>query len=125
MLGVVLGACTNGGDGQNTPTPAPQGTEDRWLSAVDGLCGALTAAQDPVAARAAFLDRSHDALHEIATAVGGKDRSRAAGVLETMNVVEEDFRNPAGARLYTHLQALVRATVAALRVLDIESPGCA
>jgi hypothetical protein len=122
---LLLVACP--GDGEPGPTPpSPPSTEDRWLAAVDGLCGALTSAQEPEAAEAAFFDRSHDAIHEIAAAVQAEDTSAAAALLEAKTAVETDFETGAGpSRIEIDLQALIQATREALTVLGIESPGCA
>lgn len=123
VLAVAL--ALSGCDGEPAPGAGDR-REDRYLSAVDGLCGALTSAQDPDAAQAAFLDRSHQALHEIAAEVQGRDPAPAAALLEAKARVETDFREGATpSALERDLQTLIGATVDALRTLGIESPGCA
>ncbi|MCA1727275.1 MAG: hypothetical protein LC722_06405 [Actinobacteria bacterium] len=122
---LVLSACDSSGDREPTTAPS-QSNEDRWLSAVDGLCGALGSAQEPQTARAAFFDRSHAQLHELAAAVGERDRGAEGEILRAMSVVEEDFRAHTGpGKLEIHLGTLIRATVAGLSLIEIESPGCA
>jgi hypothetical protein len=117
---LVLSAC------EGDPPPAPDRREDRWLAAVDGLCGALTSAQDPEAAEGAFQDRSHATLHEIADELQKADRQAAAKLLEAKNLVEADFAEDAPpSELEADLTTLIAATVDGLRALGVASPGCA
>jgi hypothetical protein len=120
LAALALGAC----DGA-APDP-PDRMEDRWLAAVDGLCGALTSAQEPEASQQAFYDRSHMTLHEIAAELQSADRAAAAALLEAKDRVEGDYRTGAApSKLEADLTRLIGATVEGLRALDVESPGCA
>ncbi|MEX2459564.1 MAG: hypothetical protein WD770_11350 [Actinomycetota bacterium] len=116
----LFAACDGG------PEPVPTDPTARWLASVDGLCEALDHAGDAEAAERAFVDRSHDALHEIAAAATEADREAAAALLTAKNRVEADFEDPPGrAELEGHLQTLIAATVDALTTLGIDAPGCA
>ncbi len=120
LASVSLGAC------DSEPPPAPDRKEDRWLAAVDGLCGALTSAQEPEASQQAFYDRSHMTLHEIAAELQSVDRAATAALLEAKNRVESDYRAGASpSELEADLSRLITSTVEGLRAMDVESPGCA
>ena len=129
VAALALAAC--GGAGAE-PSPAPSGpsgslgvmTADAGAAAVTALCE-LRDETDRDAANATFFDRAHQTMHVLAAATETTDRAAAAGVLETMQVVEADLRNhtlPAG--FHDHVAALVVATRAALAADVLPAPPC-
>jgi hypothetical protein len=108
------------------PTPTP-GASSGLGAAATGVCAALHALPDTVAAERAFTDDAHEALHALASAPG-LERSLAAPVLETMQRVEADFAttpaSPDASRLARDLGSLHAAASAALAALGAAAPAC-
>ncbi len=122
-VALLLANCAPAGEGAVT-TPSPSGG---LTSAATGVCAALAALPDTVAAQRAFSDDAHEALHALASAPG-LDRALAAPVLETMQRVEADFAtappSPDASRLATDLASLHAAARAALAALNAAAPAC-
>lgn len=103
---------------------APNAPESGLRAASSGVCHAIADLPDRAAAERAFTNLAHEALHALA-ADGRLDRSLAARVLETMQKVETDFSQSAGAtQLGGDLAQLEAAVVAALSALGQEVPAC-
>jgi hypothetical protein len=124
-IGVVLalGACTPAA----APTPASQATpaSSGLEAASSGLCHALAALPDALAAARAFTNEAHAPLHRLA-ADPRLSRPMAARVLEAMQLVEADLaRLPDSNTLRDHLAALRAATDDALATLRVDIPRCA
>ena len=126
LLVVLATACGSSADGE--PRTITVGGERVTVAAlVDahaGLCEAeRSAATDPVAARAAFFDRSHDALHTVARALQDVDRAQAGGLLEAKEKVESglDSRSPT---LAADVARLADVYHDALGRLAISAPPC-
>lgn len=118
---LLLSACSVAASPATTPGMTP------FSSAVasSGVCETIFALPDETAASRAFTDLAHDALHDLA---GDPRLSRAlsAGVLESMEKVESDFRGSAEvAVLGDDLVDLHVAADAALGALGVAAPGCA
>lgn len=80
---------------------------------------------DRSAAKRAFVNLAHQALHDLA-ADPRLDRSMSARVLEAMEKVEADFsRSPDVGALTDDLAKLLAAADSALRALGEEVPACA
>jgi hypothetical protein len=125
----LLAACAGGGA---PAAPAPSGPSGS-LGVMTAAAGAETVAalcdlRDATArdaANATFFDRAHQHLHVLAAATENVDRVPAAGVLETMQVVEADLlsdRLPAG--FSDHVGALLTSTRTALEADGLPAPGC-
>ena len=128
VAALVAGAC--GSDGA-TP-PAGGGTlQQRLESAMEGICRAASLARQGRAdeAAAAFNDRAHQFLHDVAPEVQAEDPAAAADLLEAKNRVEtallEARRGETGGQ---ELAGLLDALAASLRraaaVLEVEAPEC-
>ena len=78
---VLAAAC---GGSEDRPSPE----EARLVDAHAALCEAVA---EPARARTLFFDRSHDALHTVAGAVGDGDRALAARLLEAKQIVESEL----------------------------------
>ena len=108
LVGIGIFAITRSGDG----------TAPAALLAVCDVA-ALAGAGDQEAAQAAFRDRAHEPLHELATAAADSgDRSAAGRLLEAKNVVESAEPGPTPAAA----EYLVNATRVALAAVDRPSP---
>lgn len=86
-----------------------------------GLCRALQAAEagDREAARAAFFDRSHDGLHDLAARAAEIDRSLAADLLEAKHQVEAHLDgHEDGSDLAPDVRALAAVTASATERVD-------
>jgi hypothetical protein len=128
---MTLAAC-GGGDGSPgaSPSASPTGSasslEARAVEATGGLCEArdLAAAGDVEGARAAFFDRSHDTIHEVADAalVAGHPEESGA-LLEAKRPVEAQG-SPNAPRLRRDIAELIDVFRDALAVLGIEAPPC-
>jgi hypothetical protein len=118
---LVLAGCASGAAGTRSPVPS---SGDLRLSS-SGLCAALAALPDEVAARRAFTNLAHDALHALA-ADPRLTRTSSARILEAMDRVEADFGQPAEpASLGNDLAELRGAAGAALGALGLAVPACA
>jgi hypothetical protein len=94
------------------------------VDAEAGLCAArASAATDPVAARAAFYNRSHTSLHTVARALEDVDRAEAATLLEAKQKVESGLDNPPPT-LPADLAHLADVYRAGLGRLAISAPPC-
>lgn len=129
LLVVVLSLSSGcGGSAEGTSRTITVGGDRVAVGALVGahtaLCyAAVSAATDPGGARAAFFDRSHDALHTVARALADVDRARAAELLEAKEKVESglDARSPTLADDIARLAAVYRS---GLRRLAIAAPPC-
>ncbi len=132
VLGVLAAASmlTTACGGSSTAAPRSitvAGDRVPIASLVDaeaGLCAARAAAPgNPVAARAAFLDRSHTAIHTVARALEDVDRAGAASLLEAKEKVEAglDGRPPTLTDDIAHLADVYRS---GLGRLAISAPPC-
>jgi hypothetical protein len=128
-IALVATACGSDGGGNEEPSVPGSGalgpvTAEAAAEAVRGLCD-LESATGRAEAEATFLDRSHETLHEIATATEVRDRGAAADLLEAKQRVEADL---AGADLppefADHVGALLDATGAALDTIGLDAPAC-
>ena len=122
---VSLGGCGTSSAATRTITVGGDKVTTAHLAdAAGGLCHARAeAATDPVAARAAFYDRSHDALHTVARGLETVDRSLAADLLVAMQKVESELETkPPG--LAGDLGALADVYRSGLRRLAIAAPPC-
>jgi hypothetical protein len=123
-LALLLAGCAPASGGGTTSTP---GASSGLGAAATGVCAALKALPDTVAAERAFTDDAHEALHALASAPG-LERSLAAPVLEIMQRVEADFAttpaSPDASRLATDLASLHAAASAALAALGATAPAC-
>ena len=126
LVVVVATACGSSADGE--PRTITVGGDRvpvaNLVEAEAGLCDAHdAAATDPVAARAAFFDRSHDALHTVARALQDVDRATAAELLEAKEKVESglESRPPTLAADIAHLAEVYRG---GLGRLAISAPPC-
>lgn len=121
---LLLAACAPASSGG---PPSTAGTSSGLGAAATGVCAALKALPNTVAAERAFTDDAHEALHALASAPG-LGRSLAAPVLETMQRVEADFAttpaSPDASRLATDLGNLHAAARAALAALGTTAPAC-
>jgi hypothetical protein len=91
------------------------------------LCEARgQAVHDAAEAKAIFVDRAHDGLHELARDVAELDRSAAARLLEAKQAVEAEIERPSGGTaLAEHLEALIASTRRALEATNQPVSGCA
>jgi hypothetical protein len=89
-----------------------------------GVCQAIAALPDVAAAERIFTNVAHAALHLLA-ADPRLDRSMSAGVLETMQKVEADFRHSPGVAVLTDDLANLHASAnTALIAIGEEVPAC-
>ena len=98
-----------------------------YVGTVTGLCEARrVAADDPEEATRLFRDEAHVDLHALAYQAEDLDRSAAAGLLEAKQTVEADLdaAEVDGEELQHGLDAVLEATIAALRATDVEAPTC-
>lgn len=98
----------------------------RLQQAAIALCTARDEARTDVKrANATFYDRSHDALHTIARALGPIDRAAAGRLLEDKERVEADLEaDQPGPELAADLDGLARVTRSGLAALSISVPAC-
>ncbi|MDP9273054.1 MAG: hypothetical protein M3O93_05905 [Chloroflexota bacterium] len=88
------------------------------------MCQAIAALPDVPAAERIFTNVAHGALHLLA-ADPRLDRSMSAGVLETMQKVEADFRHSPGVAVLTDDLANLHALAnTALHAIGEEVPAC-
>lgn len=115
LAGLVALAVTAGDGSDDETSPAPATAVHR------GLCRALQAAEagDREAARAAFFDRSHVGLHELAARAAEIDRSLAADLLEVKQQVEAILGGDEdGSDLADDLRALAAVTASTTERVD-------
>jgi hypothetical protein len=95
--------------------------------AVAALCMTERQAQhEPAVARSTFYNDSHDSMHVLARLLETADRSQAAKVLETMQVVERDLAmQPISSSLPGDVGRLSAAAAAGLDRLLVTPPPCA
>ncbi len=121
-------ACRGDGSGPSATTApsttAPPG--NAYQVAFVGLCLARASAPiDVNTARSTFYDRSHDALHSLASDLASVDRALAARLLEAKQAVESDFgAEPAPPSLGPDLDRLLEVTGQALARLSLPAPPC-
>jgi hypothetical protein len=120
-IALVLAACAPA-----SGASATLGSTGSALTASSsGVCQAILALPDAVAAQRAFINVAHQALHGLA-ADDHLARPMSARVLETMQRVEADFSGAMDAPLLGHdLAALRVAADAALSAIGEEVPACA
>ena len=93
-------------------------------SASSGLCLTVATLPDTTAAERTFVNLAHAALHQLAAAPG-LSRDHAAGVLESMQRVEADFRSDAPVEILTlDLQDLSAQANGALRAIGQTPSPC-
>ncbi len=118
-------ACGGGGARPLTST-TPSGVDpERAATAIEALCE-MEVASDVASARAAFYDRAHATLHEIASAAAAADPGSDAELLIAKQRVEaalEENELPPGFDADVALLRVVAAS--ALDALGIRSAGCA
>jgi len=116
----VLSSCTTGVASSATGSETSPG-----LSAAGaGLCEALAALPDRSAAERAFTNDAHAPLHSLA-ADARLDRALSAGILEAMQLVEEDFSRSVDADALSHDLGVLRSSaVTALDALGEGVPTC-
>ncbi len=98
-----------------------------YQETVDALCEERAGvAANGEASGAAFLDRAHAGIHEIASRTEGEDRAAAARLLEAKGAFESDLRDGDVKQrdVERDLNELIAAMVAALSVLDEEVEPC-
>ena len=119
VVAAVIGAIAGEGDGGSEATSGPS-----FAAARDGLCQAGEAASDGDAAqaRAAFFDRSHQPLHELAAVAQEGDRAAAARLLEAKQRVESGLEK-ASSTLADDLDTLAVVTGKAMAVAGGRDPG--
>lgn len=107
---------------------APQRPADTQLQeAVHGLCQAEALARDGdvAGARAAFLNRSHTYLHELAADVTARDPAAVAALLEAKQGVEAALdESTDSARLADQVAALLETVRAAARSAGLRDAPC-
>jgi hypothetical protein len=120
-IALVLAACAPA-----SGASATLGSTGSALTASSsGVCQAILALPDAVAAQRAFINVAHQALHGLAADIR-LDRPTSARVLETMQRVEADFSGAADApSLGGDLAALRVAADSALSAIGEEVPACA
>ena len=124
VLAVTAGCAASSAERAQEPS-----SSDRYRSALDAVCTAVTDARagDLTAARQAFYDTAHQALHELAADAARTDRPVAARLLEAKEAVESGFGSPAGAaELASHLDALsITASAAITAATGTPPKACA
>lgn len=111
ILTMTAGCAASSNERAKEPSAA------RYRSALNAVCTAATSARagDLTAARQAFYDTAHQALHQLAADAARTDRPVAARLLEAKQAVESRFSSPAvPADLAPHLNALTVAASAAI-----------
>jgi hypothetical protein len=120
-IGLLLSACSPSASASLAPVPAGLGL----AAASSGVCEAIGALPDLAAARQAFTNVAHDALHGLA-ADPRLGRAMSARLLETMEKVETDLSRSADvAVLSGDLAELHASADAALSALGATVPACA
>jgi hypothetical protein len=118
---LLLIACSPG----TSPSSTPSLPSLDLTASSSGVCAAIVALPDLAAAKRAFANLAHDALHALA-ADPGLDRTMSARVLMAMGKVEADFSPPSDVvELTADLATLHSAADAALQALGVEVPPCA
>jgi hypothetical protein len=124
-VAVATSAC-GGGERQPPISTTPSGVDPvRAATAIEALCE-IEAANDLEPARAAFYDRAHATLHEIASAASAEDPGSDAELLIAKQRVEaalEENAVPPG--FGTDVALLRDAATGALDAIGIASAGCA
>lgn len=120
ILAVSAGCAASSTERAQAPS-----SKDRYRSALSAVCAAATDARagDLTAARQAFYDTAHQALHELAADAAQTDRPVAARLLEAKEAVESGFGFPAAPALASHLDALSLATSAAITTATGNQPA--
>ena len=118
---VTAGAVAACGEAQPQSETAPLDGQ-----VVAALCEARGhVLRDAGTAKAIFLDRAHDELHDLAGEVAEIDRSAAARLLEAKQAVEAELeRRSSSADLAEELRALIASTRRALEVISGSAPSC-
>jgi hypothetical protein len=120
-VGLALLAAACGGGEPADGGPVSEAAAERALL---GLCEILDAT-DRDAAEATFQDRTHQTLHDLATATEAVDRGAAADLLTSKQRVEADLAEPALPDGFgADVEVLLAATRAAFEVIGVEAPGC-
>lgn len=119
VVAAALSAMAGEGEKRPEPTSGPS-----FAAARDGLCQAGKAANrgDVAGARAAFFDRSHQPLHELAAVAQERDRAAAARLLEGKERVESGLEK-AAPTLADDLDTLAVVTGRAMAVAGGRDPG--
>jgi hypothetical protein len=121
---VTASAC-GGGDAPPLTSGTSSGVDpERAATAIEALCE-IEAASDLEPARAAFYDRAHATLHEVASAAAAADPGSDAELLIAKQRVEaalEESGLPPG--FDADVARLRVAATVALDALGISPPGC-
>lgn len=119
-IALLLIACSPGTPPSTTPSPLSLDL----TAAASGVCEAIVALPDLPAAKRAFTNLAHDALHGLA-ADARLDPTMSARVLEAMGKVEADFYPPSDAtELSADLADLHASADAALQALGVQVSPC-
>lgn len=118
-VAAAIGALAGSDDQASSPTAGAS-----FASARDGVCQAADAARqgDPAGARAAFFDRAHQTLHELAAAAQERDRATAARLLEAKERVETGLER-SSPTLAADLDVLAVTTGRAIATAGGRDPG--
>ncbi|MGH9266115.1 MAG: hypothetical protein ACRD1D_15635 [Acidimicrobiales bacterium] len=121
IIAVAAAISAVGGRGDGVSQPA---REPSFGPARDGVCRAAEAARhgDPAGAKAAFFDRSHQALHELAALAQERDRAAVARLLEAKERVESGLEK-ASPTLAGDLDTLAVVTGRAMAAAGGGDPG--
>jgi hypothetical protein len=138
--GVTLAFLLRPGAETNAP-PSSAITSRRLSLAIEGLCEGQvsTAAGNPAATRASFLDKSHQFLHDLAAAAAERDRQASTNLLLAKYQVENLLALPTGqagevaatapaevdpGKLMNAISVLVTAVQSAAATLGFNADGC-
>ena len=123
-VAVTASAC-GGSDAPPLTSSTPSGVEpERAAIAIEALCE-MEAASDLEPARAAFYDRAHATLHEIASATASADPGSDTELLIAKQRVEAALEENALPPGFDADVALLRvAATGALDSVGISPPGC-
>jgi hypothetical protein len=119
MAAALVSSCA-GGD------PSPAGRTDATPQVVTALCDARDkVGEGAAAAESIFMDRAHDALHDLARRSAEIDREATARLLEAKHAVEAAFETPPSRRaLAAELERLIDATRRAAEVTAGSASDC-
>lgn len=117
LLTVVAGSLAVHGCTQETPG-------DPLVEELGDLCGALSDGARVEEQEAAFFDRAHDAVHELAERVTETDPGLGAELLESKQVVEAGLSEADEPLAADPFERLLDAANAALTEIELEKVSC-
>ena len=97
---------------------------DPLVEDLGDLCGALSAGAGVDEQEAAFFDRAHDAVHELAERVTESDPGLGAELLESKQVVEAGLSGAEEPVPAAGFERLLDAANAALAEIELEKVSC-